>query len=178
MAVENKRLVAEFAEQDEDELLSMESHLVTFKVDDEEYGVPIMQVQEIIRLGNITRIPGSPHFVEGVMDLRDKVLPVVDLRKRFRLEQRAQNGNDNGRIVVVNLGDMTIGLVVDEISEVLRLPNNAVEPPPRIVAGIDSRFLKGIGRLERRLLILLDLDRIFSEDELTGLEQVVEEKGA
>lgn len=157
----------------DDELLNDESHLVTFIVDNEEYGVDIMQVQEVIRLGEITRVPGAPPFVEGIMDLRSKVLPIVDLRKRFRLPRKERTGNE--RIVVANIGDMTIGMITDAISEVLRLSNDAIEPPPRIVAGIDSRFLKGIGRVGKRLLILLDLDRIFSEEELHRLSEVAED---
>jgi purine-binding chemotaxis protein CheW len=160
-------------ERDDDELLADEVQLVTFKVDKEEYGVAIMQVQEIIRLGAIVRVPGAPHFVEGIMDLRGKVLPVVDLRRRFQLPPREHTASS--RIVVVNIGDMTIGLIVDAVTEVLRLPTGAIEPPPRIVAGIDARFLKGIGRLDKRLLILLDLDRIFAEDEMASIEQITTE---
>jgi len=167
------QLVAD--EQDEDELLSDETQLVTFKVDREEYGVHIMQVQEIIRLGDITRVPRAPAFVEGIMDLRGKVLPVVDLRKRFALGSKEHG--ETSRVVVVNIADMTLGLIVDAISEVLRLPNSAIEPPPRIIAGIDSRFLKGIGRLDKRLIILLDLDKIFSTEEVLGLEQMGAEQG-
>lgn len=161
-------------DQEEDELLTDETQLVTFKVDREEYGVHIMQVQEIIRLAAITRVPRAPSFVEGIMDLRGKVLPVVDLRKRFALPTKEHT--ENSRVVVVNIDDMTLGLIVDAISEVMRLPNGAIEPPPRIIAGIESRFLKGIGRLEKRLLILLDLDKVFSEDEVSGLSHMTTEQ--
>lgn len=160
---------------DEEELISDQEQLVTFKLDNEEYGVDIMQVQEIIRLGHIVRIPGAPPFVEGIMDLRGKVLPVVDLRRRFNLGSR-EHGTAS-RVVVVNIADMTLGLVVDAITEVLRLPKTAIEPPPRIVAGIDARFLKGIGRVDKRLLILLDLDRIFAEEELREVGQIAQVAG-
>lgn len=163
-------MAAEEREDQEDEMLTDETQLVTFKVDKEEYGVHIMQVQEIIRLAAITRVPRAPSFVEGIMDLRGKVLPVVDLRKRFLLP--AKEHSENSRVVVVNIDDMTLGLIVDAISEVMRLPNSAIEGPPRIIAGIDSRFLKGIGRLDKRLLILLDLDKIFSAEEVFGMNQV------
>lgn len=166
------RAQAAVVDQEDGELLADEVQLVTFKVDNEEYGVDIMQVQEIIRVGNIVRVPGAPPFVEGIMDLRGKVLPVVDLRRRFHLESREHDATS--RIVVINLADMTLGLVVDSITEVLRLPNGAIEPPPRIVAGIDARFLKGIGRVDKRLLILLDLDRIFSEEEIAGIGRMAE----
>lgn len=168
-----KSLQVEVADLDADELLTDEVQLVTFKVDNEEYGVPIMQVQEVIRLAAIVRVPGAPAFVEGIMDLRGKVLPVVDLRRRFHLPTVEHTASS--RIVVVNIADMTIGLIVDSITEVLRLPKSAIEPPPRIVAGIESRFVQGIGRLDKRLLILLDLDRIFSEEEMAGLSQVTTE---
>lgn len=159
-------------EPEDGELLADEVQLVTFKVDNEEYGVDIMQVQEIIRLGKVVRVPGAPPFVEGIMDLRGKVLPVVDLRRRFHLEPREHDATS--RVVVINIADMTLGLIVDSITEVLRLPTSTIEPPPRIVAGIDARFLKGIGRVDKRLLILLDLDRIFSEEEIAGIGQVAE----
>jgi len=143
--------------------------LVTFTLGTEEYGVDIMRVQEIIRMQDITRVPQMPAFIEGVLNLRGNVIPVVDLRKRFALptaEQTAQT-----RIVVVNVGDRTTGVVVDAVSEVLRLAEDQIEPPPAVVAGIGHEYLRGVGKVGGRLIILLDLDRILTVTELNQLEK-------
>ena len=144
--------------------------LVSFKLGEEEFGVDILQVQEIIRMQNITRVPNAPHFVEGVINLRGKVIPVIDLRKRFDLGDHERDKNT--RIVVVKIDDVVVGLIVDEVSEVLRIPADTVEPPPPIVAGIESDFIRGVGKLEGRLLILLDLNRILSKEEQYSLQQM------
>ncbi|NPV81886.1 MAG: purine-binding chemotaxis protein CheW [Firmicutes bacterium] len=149
-----------------------EIQLVSFKLGAEEYGVDIMQVQEIIRLIDIVRVPKAPAFVEGIIDLRNKVLPIVDLRKRFDMPETEKT--DASRIVVIDIDDMTVGLIVDSVSEVLRIPLKSIEPPPKIVSGIESRFLKGIGRVKNRLIILLDLAKIFSIDEAAELGKVEE----
>jgi purine-binding chemotaxis protein CheW len=154
-------------------LLSDEQQLVIFKIANAEFGVPIRQVQEVIRPGSIVRVPGALDFVEGIMDLRGKVLPVVDLRRHFGLE--AAQSTAASRIIVVDIGDMTVGLIVDAIVEVLRLPATAIEPPPRIISGVDSRYVQGIGRKDRRLLILLDLDRIFSEGDRAAVRDAAAE---
>ena len=143
--------------------------LVTFTLGTEEYGVDIMRVQEIIRMQDITRVPQMPAFIEGVLNLRGNVIPVVDLRKRFALptaEQTAQT-----RIVVVNVGDRTTGVVVDAVSEVLRLAEDQIEPPPAVVAVIGHEYLRGVGKVGGRLIILLDLDRILTVTELNQLEK-------
>ncbi len=144
--------------------------LVSFKLGEEEFGVDILQVQEIIRMQNITRVPNAPHFVEGVINLRGKVIPVIDLRKRFDLGDHERDKNT--RIVVVKIDDVVVGLIVDEVSEVLRISADTVEPPPPIVAGIESDFIRGVGKLEGRLLILLDLNRILSKEEQYSLQQM------
>ncbi len=145
--------------------------LVSFKLGDEEFGVDILQVQEIIRMQNITRVPNAPHFVEGVINLRGKVIPIIDLRKRFDLGHH--EADKNTRIVVVKIDDIVVGLIVDEVSEVLRIPADTVEPPPPIIAGIESDYIKGVGKLdEGRLLILLDLNKILSKEEQYSLKQM------
>lgn len=142
---------------------SSELQLVTFNLGKEEFAVPILQIQEINRLVEITRVPKSPDFVEGVINLRGKVIPIIDLRKRFSLPQ-AELGKYS-RVVVINMDGRMIGLIVDSVSEVLRLSEEAVEPAPPIVAGIDSEYIKGLGKIEGRLLILLDLNKILSKEE-------------
>ncbi len=144
--------------------------LVTFSIGGEEFGVEILTVQEIIRMLEITRVPKAPDFVEGVINLRGKVIPIIDLRKRFGLESKSHDKNT--RIVVIEINKMIVGFVVDSVSEVLRIPADTVEPPPPVVAGLDSEYISGVGKLEDRLLILLDLDRLLSREEKSVLSQV------
>jgi purine-binding chemotaxis protein CheW len=144
--------------------------LVTFSIEDEEFGVEILKVQEIIRMLEITRVPRAPQFVEGVINLRGKVIPIIDLRKRFGLETRPHDKNT--RIIVIEINAMIVGFVVDSVSEVLRIPANTIEPPPPVVSGFDSEYISGVGKLQDRLLILLDLDRLLSNDEQRVLGRV------
>ena len=145
--------------------------LVSFNLGKEEFAVDILKIQEINRMVEITKVPKSPEFVEGVINLRGKVIPIIDLRKRFSLP-KAESTRQT-RIVVVDIDNKIVGLVVDAVSEVLRLPAKTVEPPPPIVAGIDSEYISGVGKLEDRLLILLELDKVLSKDEKKVLEKVV-----
>lgn len=144
--------------------------LVTFSIGEEEFGVDILKVQEIIRTMEITRVPRAPEFVEGVINLRGKVIPIIDLRRRFGLPTR--DHDQNTRIIVIEISSMVVGFVVDSVSEVLRIPEGTVEPPPPVVSGLESEYISGVGKLEDRLLILLDLDRLLSGDEQEQLAQV------
>ena len=145
-----------------------ERQLVVFQLGAELYGCEISRVHEIIRLQNVTRVPRAPGFVEGVINLRGKVIPVVDLRRRFGLP--TADHTRASRIVVVEIGDQVVGIVVDGVSEVLRVNSSIVEPPSPVVAGIDSEYLHGIAKLPDRLVILLDLDRILARDECRALD--------
>ena len=144
--------------------------LVTFSTGDEEFGVDILKVQEIILPMSITKVPKAPEFVEGVINLRGKVIPVIDLRRRFGLKSKTQDKYT--RIIVIEINQMIVGFVVDSISEVLRIPANTVEPPPPVVAGLESEYISGVGKLEDRLLILLDLDRLLSREDVEALSQL------
>jgi len=137
---------------------SREEQLVVFTLGEEVYGVNIARVQEIIRPPAITRVPRTPEFVEGVINLRGKITPVMDLRKRFGLP--VSDRSRNTRIVVVEISGQMVGLIVDGVSEVLRVPAEAIEPPSALVTTVDSAYLRAIARLGERLIILLDLDRI------------------
>ena len=145
-----------------------ERQLVVFPLGAELYGVEISRVHEIIRLQSVTKVPRAPSFVEGVINLRGKVIPVVDLRRRFGLP--TSDHTRASRIVVVEIGDQVVGIIVDGVSEVLRVNTATVEPPSPVVAGIDSEYLHGIAKLSDRLVILLDLDRILARDERRALE--------
>lgn len=140
-----------------------EMQLVVFDLATEAYGVDIGAVREIIRLQDITRVPRTPSFVEGVINLRGKVIPVIDLRKRFTLPVTEENSEN--RIVVVDIGGQDIGVVVDAVNEVLRISTDSVEPPSSVITGAESDYLLGIAKLEDRLIILLDLERVLSDEE-------------
>lgn len=133
----------------------------------EEYGVDIMRVQEIILMGQITKMPEVPDFVCGLINLRGHVIPIVDLRKRFGLP--VTENNEHTRIIVVNVANKTIGMVVDAVNEVLRVNENQIEPPPSSVAGIDHRYITGLVKFESKLLIMLSIENILSQDEKSKL---------
>jgi purine-binding chemotaxis protein CheW len=136
--------------------------LVSFHVGGEEFGLDILRVQEIIRLQQLTRVPNSPTFMDGVMNLRGKIIPVIALRKRFGLEHVAHQKDT--RIVVVEIKGTVLGFIVDSVSEVLRIPLDTVEPPPRL-GRVEREYVSGVGKLGDRLLIVLDIDRLLSDSE-------------
>ncbi len=138
-----------------------ETQLVVFDLASEYYGVDIGDVREIIRMQNVTRVPGTPAYMEGVTNLRGKVVPVVDLRKRLDLKVKAQT--KESRIVVVDIGGKDVGVIVDGVTEVLRIPLASVEPPSQMVADSERGYIRGIAKLEDKLVILLDLDRVMGE---------------
>lgn len=146
--------------------------LVSFKIGNEEFGVDILKVQEINRMLEITKVPNTPPFVDGVINLRGKVIPVIDLRIKLNMERIAHNNST--RIVVVEINETTTGFIVDEVNEVLRIPTNIMEPPPGIVAGVERDYIKAVCKLDDRLLILLDLEKVLSFEEKSLLEKVAE----
>lgn len=145
--------------------------LVTFRLGKEEFSLDILMVQEIIRHMELTRVPRAPDFVEGVINLRGRVIPVLDLRKRFGLPEGEKTHET--RIIVVDVDDRTVGLKVDAVSEVLRISADTVEPPPQLVTNIESDYIKGVGKLDGRLLILLDVAKILTRSEKDALGNVV-----
>jgi purine-binding chemotaxis protein CheW len=145
--------------------------LVSFRLAQEEYGIEITKVQEIILMGEITRVPQTPEYIKGLINLRSTVIPIVDLRLRFGLAQ--QEATDETRIMVVNASGKTIGIIVDAVSEVLRISHEQIAPPPPTVAGLGREYLTGLVRLETRLLILLDIDRILGQEETAEVENTL-----
>jgi purine-binding chemotaxis protein CheW len=153
--------------------------LVTFKVGGEEFGLDVFAVHEILRYQGVTPVPRAPAFVEGVLDVRGSVVPVIDLRRRFEVKEF--DYGDDTRIVLVEYSGERLGLVVDSVTEVLRAPETSISPPPAYIRGLAQEFMKGIVRLEARLVILLDLERILSSEERIALESaelVLAEDGA
>ena len=151
-----------------------EMQLVVFELGDESYGVDISRVQDINRMQEITEIPHAPESVVGVINLRGRVIPVINLRKRFGLPETPHTKDT--RIVVVHLDDNLIGVIVDAVSQVLRIPADIVEPPSPVLAGVDSRYLRGIAKLDDRLVILLDLDFVLSRREQEAISEVLAEE--
>ncbi len=144
--------------------------LVSFKIGEEEFGVDILKVQEINRMLEITRVPNTPEFVEGVINLRGRVIPVIDLRKRFSMPEK-ENDKDT-RIIVVELTNKTVGFVVDAVNEVLRIPRSLTEAPPSLATGINEEYITAVGKLDDRLLILLDLEKVITNKQSESLAEV------
>ncbi len=142
--------------------------VVSFKLGSEEYGVDIAQVQEINRMVAVTHVPRAPQFMEGVINLRGQLIPIIDLRTRFAMP-RAEH-TKNTRIVVTEIGAKRVGMVVDSVSEVLRLPVDQIEDAPEMLTGVDTEYIRGVGKIEDRLIILLDLARIISGAEKRELD--------
>lgn len=144
--------------------------LVSFNIGEEEFGVDILRVQEINRMVEITRVPNSPDYVEGVINLRGKVIPIIYMRKRIGMP--AKPLDKDTRIIVVEIEKKVIGFIVDSVNEVLRINKSITEPPPTMVAGIDSDFITSIAKLEDRLLILLDLEKILTKSEVDEIKKI------
>jgi purine-binding chemotaxis protein CheW len=144
--------------------------LVVFQLAKETYGVDISSVREIIRMQAITDVPKTPDFVEGVINLRGKVIPVIDLHKRFDLP--AIEETQHTRIMVVEVENVTVGMIVDSVSEVLRIPTDSIDPPPPVISGVDAAYLRGVGKLDNRLIILLDLAQILQKKEIDVIEEI------
>ena len=134
---------------------SNEEQLVVFKLGREEYGVSILQVQEIKKMTDITRVPHTPDYLKGVINLRGSVLPVVDLKKRLNLPP--EEYTDDTRIIIVKVEEIIVGMIVDAVSEVTAINQENIEPPQAVVSGVESNYLSGVGKMDNRLLILLNL---------------------
>ncbi|SFM40853.1 chemotaxis protein CheW [Methanolobus profundi] len=149
------------------ELLQM----VICQLSDEEFGIEIYKVKEIIRIPSITKIPQIPDHVKGVINLRGSIIPIIDLAARFGMVHK--DASENSRIVVLEIGDLTAGVIVDSVNEVLNIPGENIEPAPDIlVSGIAGKYVQGVGKVDDRLLILLDIDRIFKDEQKLQLSQV------
>jgi purine-binding chemotaxis protein CheW len=150
-----------------------EVQLVTFLLGAEEFGIPISQIQEIDRLGKITKVPKAAEFIEGITNLRGEVIPVLDTRRRFDLEVKPSD--DRTRIIIVDLGGVKTGLVVDSVREVLNLARKDIAPPPETAGtGIAEQFISGIGKVDagKRMIVLLDVEKILSRQEQAHLSEV------
>ena len=138
--------------------------LVGFRLDNEDYAIAITKIQEIILMKPITRIPQVPDFIEGLINLRGSVIPIVNLRKRFGLPNREVD--DETRTIVVNVHEKTVGCVVDAVTQVMRINRDQIQPPPLGALAVNHQYLAGLAKLDDRLMIILDIDKLFEAEEL------------
>ncbi|MGD0030304.1 chemotaxis protein CheW [Paenibacillus illinoisensis] len=148
-----------------------ELKVIVFKLGSEEYGIEVEKVQTIERMMPITRVPKTFSFVKGVINLRGVVIPVIDLRGRFNLPETEYT--DQTRIVIVAVGDMQVGFIVDAANDVIDIKSSAIDSPPEVVGGVKARYLRGVAKLENeRLLIMLNLHEVLNKSEVVQLESV------
>ena len=140
--------------------------LVGFRLDNEDYAIAITKIQEIILIKPITRIPQVPDYIEGLINLRGSVIPIVNLRKRFGLPPRELD--DETRIIVVNVHDKTVGCIVDAVTQVMRINRDQIQPPPLGVLAVNHQYLAGLAKLDDRLMIILDIEKLFEAEELAA----------
>ena len=153
--------------------MSEEIKVIVFSLGNEEYGVEVEKVKTIERVQHLTRVPKTPSFVKGVMNLRGVVVPVIDLRGRFSLEETSYS--ESTRIIVVAVGDLEVGMLVDSANDVIDVNTDTISDPPEIVGGIKAKYLRGVARVgESRLLVLLNLREVLNKGEIVQLEHLEE----
>lgn len=149
--------------------------LVTFQLGEELYGVDIMQVKEIVRLQEVRSIPNSPEYVEGILNLRKEIIPIINLHKRFHLQKANKIDDDEeylGGFIILNIQNSKIGIIIDRISRVVMIDKGEIQPPPQMLTGIGAEYITGVSRLESGYLIILDVDRLFNSKELQKIVQI------
>ncbi len=151
-------------DMDEEMEDTQEDKYLTFVLNREEYGIEIKHVIEIIGIQNITSVPDMPHYIKGVINLRGKVIPVMDVRIRFNINEQAYN--ERTCIIVITVSEQLVGLIVDEVSEVLDIPKASVEPSPKVNRGEGSKFVQGMGKVGDAVKILLSADKLLFEEDL------------
>lgn len=168
MEAETKTSVA-FVQEMED---TQQDKYLAFQLAREEYAVEIRYITEIIGMQKVTELPDLPRFVRGVINLRGKVIPVVDIRLRFGLEERAYD--ERTCIVVTRINEVAVGLIVDYVKEVFDISKQNIDPPPRIKKGSESRFIQGLGKIDNNVKIILDVNRLLFEEEFDKIAEVAE----
>ena len=143
---------------------------ISFSVGEEEYGLELLRVKEVIRVREITWLPKAPSFVKGIINLRGDVIPIIDLRDKFGLE--AKEATANTRVIVVEVEGKLMGMVVDSASQVVRIPADQIDPPPPVFGGRAQDFITGVGKIEDKLIILLNSDAILTAEERTQLGSI------
>lgn len=147
-----------------------EKKVIVFQLKDEEFAVSVQQIGSIERIQTITRVPNTAHFVKGVINLRGVVTPIIDLRSRLGIEEVEYN--ESTRIIIVNLEDMEVGLIVDAANDVIDISTETIEPAPEVIGAVNADYIEGVAKLENRLLILLDLRKVLTNEEINDLKNV------
>ncbi len=159
-------------QDDNQESSSATIQLVQFKLGKEYFAVGVEQVREIVKRGKITRVPNMPDFIEGVMNLRGQITTIIDLRRRFEIEDEKADISQS-RIIVAEIGDVQLGIIVDSVQDVIRVASKNLSPPPKTMASdLDTRFLDGICKLPDSLILLIDLLKILGNEEIGDSEQI------
>lgn len=158
------------AEAKRETTVQQEEQYVTFIIAEENYGVEVLKVQEIIGMTEIVYVPNSPDFMKGVINLRGSVVPVVDMRKRFHMEQREYDMFTV--IIIVEVKNVLVGMIVDSVSDVVEIPRSGIHETPHFTAKIDTEFISGIGQVNEKLTIILDIDKILSSEEIKTAEEI------
>ena len=148
----------------------LENKLIVFRLENEEYALSVQNVGSIERLLPITRVPSTPPFIKGVINLRGVVTPVIDLKRRFH--QIDTEFTNQTRIIIINIEDITVGIIVDSANNVVDIDESQIEPPPEVVGMVEVDYITGVVKLDNRLLILLDLEKILSKEELSELKSM------
>lgn len=146
---------------------------VIFKLDNEEYGLDIMKVNGIEKYHEVVKVPNSPEYIEGIINLRGEVLPIYSLRKKFSLSNK--EADDETKIIVVFTNGVKVGFVVDSVQEILHIDLESIEEAPRLVTGISRKYIKSVAKQEDRMIILIDIDLIVSDEEKLELGEVLDE---
>lgn len=141
--------------------------LVTFQLGEELYGVNIMDVKEIVRLQNVRVIPNAPYYVEGIINLRGEIIPIIDLHKRFRIQALPKDETDfDGGFIILNIDNNKIGIIIDKVARVVSVREEDVKDPPQMISGIGSEYIEGVVREENQYLIVLNIWKLFNASEL------------
>jgi len=146
---------------------------VVFRLDKEEYGLNIMKVNGIEKYQEVVKIPNAPEYIEGMINLRGEVLPIFSLRKKFNLTDKPHD--DDTKIIVVNTNGIKVGFVVDSVEEILQIEEEVIEVAPAIVAGINRKYIKSVAKVEQRMIVLIDIDLVVTDEEKISLGEVIAE---
>jgi purine-binding chemotaxis protein CheW len=150
--------------------MSGDVKVIVFQLQHEEYGIPVQQVRSIEKIQHITRVPRTAPYIKGVINLRGVVTPIIDLRKRFGLEELLDT--DSSRIIIVSKDDIDVGFIVDAANDVLDIHSSIIEPPPEVVGSIEVEYIQGIAKLEKRLIIMIDLEEVLKDENERSLLRV------
>ncbi|WP_058486293.1 chemotaxis protein CheW [Defluviitalea phaphyphila] len=145
---------------------------VVFKLDNEEYGLDIMKVHGIEKYHKITKVPNTPDYIEGIINLRGEVHPIYNLRKKFKMPEKAID--DATKMIIVNSCDMMVGFIVDAVTEIRHIDEQDIKPAPKLISGVDRRYISGVAKADDRMIILLDVDLILEDEEKKEISQVLE----